>query len=133
MADRRFIDSKACYRNFYQRCVKEIEDMKKTKFCNNISIFEVVMKSEKVTSDCVGYIKYNELMERLRDRRYQEKYPIYFGLLKKRFHTVMEKKKLRYVASIILNNLFMFKDRRHPVCKKILSFLRNQDLRFLEM
>lgn len=48
--DQKTIETKECYRGYYERCLQELESMKEAKFYSNVSIFNILMKSQKVIS-----------------------------------------------------------------------------------
>lgn len=127
-ADRRIIESRDCYKEFYQKCAQELEDMKRTEFYNGISIFKIYTESRKVIS---GYARNEELVEALEDEHYEGAFPIYFSSLKKRFGAVVERQKVRNTAAKIVSDVFEFNDSSHPVNQKILGFLDHEDLEFL--
>lgn len=74
-----------------------------------------------------------ELVEALEKENYERKFPIYFTLLQKKFYDEVERQRLRKRAANVLSNIFEFNDAFHPVNKKILSFLGDQDLEYLKI
>lgn len=130
--DQHTIERHTYYKTFYERCVQEIEDMKKAKFYNNVTIFHIFMnmKNKKVVS---GYARNEELVRALDNKCYAEKYPIYFASLKKKFDAMVEEQRLQYNASKILSNIFKLNDGSHAVILRIFSFLREEDLKYFEL
>lgn len=128
--DRQIIRNNKCSEEFFRRCTQEIEDMKNLKFYHDISIFHVFMKSEKILA---GYARNKDLVKALGDKKLKKRYPVYYASLKKRFHTVLKKHKSRVTASRVLSDILDFHDPSHPVVQKILGFLTDEDLEFLEM
>lgn len=117
--DREMIESKDCYKAFHEKCLQEFECMRKTKFYNDVSVFNALMGSSKVIS---RYARNEELVEAFKENYYNKKFPIYFHLLKKRFYAEVEKQKLRKVAAANLSNLLNLNDPFHPITQKILDY-----------
>lgn len=124
------IDNKNCYKKHYQQCFEELQFMKTTKVYNNVSIFNIVMGSEKKIS---GYARNEELIEALEKGNYEVQLPIYFPSLKKRFYPKVDKHRMRLPATKIASDVFNFNDPIHQVNQKILDYLSDDDLKFLEM
>lgn len=57
--DRRTIENKDCYRDFYKCCLQEFDKIKEAKFYNNVSLFNIAMKVGKMFS---GYARNDELL-----------------------------------------------------------------------
>lgn len=127
--DRHTIENNNCYKKYYYRCLQEFEIMKETKFYNKVSIFNIFTESPKVIS---RYARNEELVIAFQEKGHDDKFPIYFAQLKKRLYTEVEKQKLRNDAADILKNVFKLNDLSHPVIQKILSFLSDGNLKFLE-
>lgn len=128
--DLQTIENHDCYKVYYQRCLQEFQFMKRTRFYNNVTIFNVLMNSEKVIS---GFARNEELLEALEEGDYGAQLPIYFSSLKKRFYTRVEKHRSRNLAAQIVSKIFKFNNPLNLVNCKILSFLSDGDLKFLEM
>lgn len=89
--DLQTIENEDCLKDYYQRCLQEIESMKKTSFYQNLSI-DVLFKCEKVIS---AYTRNKKVVKALEKKEYERKFPIYFTSLKKRFHAIAKKQRLR--------------------------------------
>lgn len=110
---------------YYKMCMRELEGMKETKFYNNMSVFDILMGSDKVVAD---YARNNELVEALEKGDFSECFPIYFASLNKKFQFKVEQQKFRKKAATTLSNLLNLND---VVNQKILSYMGDENLRFL--
>lgn len=129
--DRQLIKNADCYKLLYQQCLKEFERMKETKFYNNVSIFTILMGSDKVIS---GFARNEELVQALEAEGYVNMFPVYFPLLKKRFDAEVKMQKVRKLAAMSLSDIYKLNDPFHAVTQKILSYTRHEDLnKLLEM
>lgn len=126
--DERMINFRSLYKEYYQMCLKELENMKKTKFYDEVTIFSIFSESRKVIAK---YVKNSELVNAFEDKIYAWKYPIYIVSLKNRFYAELKKLRTRDNAAEVLSNIFKFYDTSHPINRKILSYLREEDLQFL--
>lgn len=125
--DRQILDNGDC-KEYYEKCLLELREMKLSRFYNSLSIFDILTESERVIS---GYAKNEELIAALDGADYDERFPLYFGCLKKKFDIEVEKQRSRQSAAISLSNIFKFNDPSHIVNQKILGYLRHQDLKSL--
>lgn len=129
---RRMIESKDCYREYYWACISELESMKATKFYNNVSLFHVLMAKGKVLS---GFARNEELagaLEKMEREEYcNNRFPVYFPRLKERFCAEVEKQRTRWAAAYSLSNVFGVNDPSHPVTQGILGCLTDKNLAFL--
>lgn len=123
--DRRTIDNDAVYKEHYQVCLREFGTMKRDKFYGNVSIFSILMDSERVIS---GFARNEELVRALEENDYRKQYPIYFACLVKRFYAQVKKQRFRRAAAIILQEIFMLSDLSHPVIGNVLLYLKDHDL-----
>lgn len=121
--DKRVIEQSDVCKEYYDLCVRELEDMKQMKFYNNVTIFGILMDSEEVIS---RYARNEELVQALGEVDYESKFPIYFGWLKKRFYAAVEKHRLWKTAAEFLSDVFMFNDLYHPVIRNILDHLSEE-------
>lgn len=124
------VETSNFYNGFYQQCLLELEQAEGTKFYNNVSIFNILMSSDKVIS---GYARNQELVQALQERDYDHVFPIYFSWLKKRFYAAVEEQRLQKFAAISLSNIFGLGDPFHPVIQKILSFMSAEDFKYLKI
>lgn len=118
------IENKGSYKNYYQRCMREIEHMKRIKFFRDLFISDL-FGSQKLISE---YARDEDLVRALADRNFGNRFPIYFPSLQKRFRVEVRKQR----AARILSNTFKLNDPSHLVNEKVLSFLREKDIKFLE-
>lgn len=125
---RKFIEKLSCYRGYYRACLQELENMKQVRFYRNVSVYSILMDSEKIISK---YAKNEELVKALGKEDYDSKFPMYFACTKKRFQTAVKKRRLRNTAARILSKLFMFNDPAHPANQSILKFLSEEDIMYL--
>lgn len=123
--DRQTIENENCYREYYQRCLHELEDMKETKFYNDVSILDIILKNRQVIS---RYARNEELVNAFEENDFSNKFPIYFAWLKRKFGAEVEKQRLRNMAAKYLANVFNFNDPSHQVNQKIINFLSDEDL-----
>lgn len=123
--DRQTIENENCYREYYRRCLHELEDMKEMKLYNNVSIFDIFMKSPQVIS---RYARNEELVRAFQEIDFSYKFPVYFAWLKVKFCAEVEKQRLRHMVAKYLANVFKFNDPSHQVNQKILSFLSDENL-----
>lgn len=128
--DRQTIENEDCYKNYYQRCLQELEDMQATKFYGNLTIFNIFVGRRQVIS---GYARNQDLVQAFLDNDYEHKFPIYFASSKKRFCAEVERQKLRNIAAKILSNILKVNSPGHPVNQEVLNFLCDEDLKHLEM
>lgn len=126
--DQQLINNKKCYRDYYQRCLQELENMKETKFYNNLSLFNILTESKKVIA---AYARNQELVDALEGNDYESKFPVYYVWLKNRFDIEVKKQRLRSAAAKVLGDLFKLNDPLHPANQKIISYLSDEDLHFL--
>lgn len=128
--DREIMESDDRCKDYYEKCSQEFRDMKEAKFYNDLSVFDICMGSEKVT---FGYAKNEELVEELEKGAYGLRFPIYFTCLTKKFYVEAERQKLRNSAAKTLCNIFELNDPSHIIIQKIIRYLKDEDLEFLEM
>lgn len=126
--DRKIIQDNDDYRQYYEASLQEFRDMKVARFYDNLSVYNICLESERVIS---GFAKNEELVEALEDGVYDERFPIYFPYLKKRFYIEVERHRLRRVTASTLSNLFQFNDPRHIINQKIFGYMKDEDLAFL--
>lgn len=124
--NRKIIENKDCYREYYRICSQEIDSMENTKFYKDVSISDL-FRCKRVI---FGYARNEELVKALARDDYENKFPMYFASLKERFNNVVEKQKLRDNRATILSDVLRFNDRFHPVIQMILDFLNDKDLTF---
>lgn len=115
-------------RKYYKQCVEELDQMNLTKFYHNVSISSIFAKRRKIIA---GYARNQDLVKALEEKDYESQFPIYFGWLKKNFNAEVLKQRLRTEAAKNLSYLFKFNDSLHPVNRKIISFVNDEELRFL--
>lgn len=127
--DREMVENEKCYREYYQKCISELENMEKVKFYNTVSIFDVLIHSEKGIS---GYARNHELINALEEGDYESTFLIYFNSRKKKFDAEVQKQKWRNSAAKVLSDLFKFNDPFHLIVQKVLSYLKDDELKFLE-
>lgn len=85
------IENTDCYRDYYRICLQEFQHMKRAKFYENVSVFNVLMDSDERV---VRYAKCEELVKALEARDYEAMFPIYFASLKRRFYDQVKKHRL---------------------------------------
>lgn len=122
---RRTIQGSEVYSLYYRRCFLELETMKRRKLYNNVSIFQILMGSEKMIT---GYARHEEVVGALEARDYNLTFPVYFTLLKKRFNAKVEEQALRDTAAKILSNIFMLNDPFHFIVQNVLNYPHIKDL-----
>lgn len=115
---------------YYNRCLQEIATMRGTKFYNELPLSHILLKSKQVIS---GYARNEEILKALEGKDYYSEFPIYFSYLKRRFDVEVEKQRLRAPAVNILSRVLKINDPFHPVNQKIGGYLRDEDLKFLQM
>lgn len=126
------IEHDHCYKEYYQRCAQEIGIMKETKIYNNLSFSVLLNSDKKVISK---YARNKGLVKAFEENEYEHNFPIYFASIKKRFDVIVKKQRYRDAAAKILSNVLTLtlNDPFHPINRKILTFLSDEDLKFLEM
>lgn len=131
--DRRLIENNDVYKKYYEEHYKmllqDVQEMKKTKFYKNVSIFNILMGSKK---EICGYARNEDLVEALKEEDYENRFSIYFTSLMKIFHVEVKRQRSRKVAANVLSYLFELNDSSHPVIRKIVSYLRDEDLGYLK-
>lgn len=125
---RKIIDTENCYKRYYQTFLQELERLKTTKFYSNLSVFNILMDSETLIS---RYSKNKELVRAFTKIDFNNKFPIYFNYLKRRFGSEVEKQRFREAAAEILSDLLVFNGPSHPVIQNILCYLSVEDFQFL--
>lgn len=128
--DRRIIENTHFYKEYYRTCVQELERMKEAKFYNHISLFNIMMGSEKVIS---GLARNEELVKVLEEKNFEDEFPIYYSSMEHKFYSEVKKQELRTNAANVLSGIFKFNDPFGAINLKILSFLNDKDLRFLDV
>lgn len=128
--DRKLIKADDLLNAYCETCSQEFERMKIMKFYNNVSVFHVSMGSMKVIS---GYAKNEELISALDEEDCENKFPIYFVLLKKRFFAEVERQRLQKTAIEALNELLEFSDPFNIISQEIVSYLTDNELRILQI
>lgn len=127
--DREMIEKNVFYRKYYKKCLFELESMKKVKFYNDVSIFDIFTESEKVIA---GYARNYELVNAFEREDYEKKFPIYFNAVMKKFGPEVQKQKSRNNATELLCELFKYHiPLDYLVVRKILDYLNDEDLMFL--
>lgn len=81
--DQRRVKKYRLYHGYYQFCKEELERMKGTKIWKDVSVFNILMDSKEAIS---GYARNEELMKALEGKDYDNEFPVYFTLLKKKFY-----------------------------------------------
>lgn len=114
--DIKMLENNDRFEDYYQ----ELQDMKEAKFYNNITLFNVLMDSDKVIS---GYARNHELVKALERNQYQKKFPIYFASLRKRFYIEVNRQKSRNIMAKKLAKLFKINDATNPVIQRIVSYI----------
>lgn len=126
--DRQLIESNDSRSQYYQMCVQELCQMKAAMFYSKVSVLRIFLANDAVLS---GYARNEELVKALEENRYENKFPIYFSSLKKRFDAEVLKQRSRNRAAETLSNLFQFNDPFNLINQKILSYMRQEDFVFL--
>lgn len=127
-SDRLIIENRACYKDYYHSCLQELENMKKIRVYNDVSIFDIFVANQKVVLD---YAANEQLMESFEEGDYSDMFPIYFDRIKERLCIEVGKQRLRSIASTALSNILKLNDPSHAGIRTILSFLNDEDLRSL--
>lgn len=86
--DLQTIENEDCYRDYYKRCLEELEFMTRTILYDDVSIFNIVMDSEDAVAE---YAKIDKLVQALEEEDYDSQFPIYFSSLKSRFYAEVDK------------------------------------------
>lgn len=71
--DRRTIQGNDFYKKYYQASLEEFEKMKEKKFYNHVSVFSVLMDSDKIVA---GYARNEELVRALEESDCEQQFPI---------------------------------------------------------
>lgn len=125
--DLRAIEKSVSYNECYQQCLQELERMSKIKFYNNVSILNVLTESKVISR----YARNGDLLRALEKVDCQNEFPIYFRMLKEKLDAAVKRLILQSNAATVLNNLFGFNDPFHIVNQKVISYLRDEDLKTL--
>lgn len=124
----RAIELHKYYKTYYDGCLQEIQGMKEVQFYNNVTVFNVLMGSDKVIS---GFARNEELVEALEKSDYGDQYPKCFAWLKKRFYAQLPKHRLRANAAKILSDLLGFNDPLHLTNWTIVRYLSDGEIGIL--
>lgn len=127
-SDQRTVKSNPWYHVYYQKCLRELESMKKTIFYNNLFVFNLVSGNDRVIS---GYARNNELLKAFEEIDCENRFPIYFKSLKARLRTAVNMQRLLAAAAKVVEKLFNFHDPFHVISQKIVDYLREKDLEML--
>lgn len=127
-AVRKIIEDIDGYTEFYEECSQEIRDMKEARFYDNVSVFDIFMKSYKVIS---GYSRNEQLVQTLETRDYGKRFPNYFARLKKKFVAEVARQRLRQSAASTLCTVFNFNDPCHIINRTIVTYIEDEGLQFL--
>lgn len=129
---RQTIERTDFYREYHDKCVREFEGMKATKFYDDMSILQVLMLAPgKVMS---RYARNEELATALEENNYENEFPIYFTWLKKTFDAEVARQRSRRAAANILSDIFNFNNQDHLVnedhlaIRRILNYLEDEDI-----
>lgn len=126
--DWQIIECNDYFKEYYQRCMQEIQRMEATRFYYNLP-FSILLRAKKVISE---YVRNKEMMKAFGGGGYDRKFPIYFVSLRMRIERKIETQRLRNSAGEILSEIFQFNNRFHPVNQKILDFLSDAHLSLLK-
>lgn len=124
---RQIIQSKDCYKGYYQACLQELDNMKATKVYDNVSILNILMDSNNLIS---RYARNTMLVKALEDVDYNAKFPIYFAWLKKRFYAKVDRQSSQNTAALIVSKIFSFNSPVHLVNRNIVRYFNDSDLKF---
>lgn len=128
--DRCTIAVNGCYTKYFWMCIEELKSMKETPFYNGVSVLSLFLENEKTISE---YARNDELVGAFLVSDFDNEFPMYFDAVRRRFYAAVETQKLRSSAATVLSSLFKFGKASHKISKKILSYLRDEDLKFLKM
>lgn len=126
--EERLIEKNPTYKKYYETCLQEFQNMTETKFYNNVSVFKIFTGSKK---EIGSFARNEDLVRALESQDFESKFPVYFDLLKERFHVEVKNQKFRKAAACILSRIFNFNDFSHPIIQSILRYLRGSDLTLL--
>lgn len=126
--DRQLIRNNTGYHEYYNKCMQELGQMEVTKFYNDLSVFSMLVKSNKVIG---SYARNEELVTAFEKNCSKKKFPIYFGSIKKRVRAAVLRQKLLTPAAEALGDVFKFNDPWHEVNRTILSYMHDEHLKYL--
>lgn len=92
--------------------------------------FSTFLESKGVIS---GYARNEELVTALEGKAYEKCFPIHFTYLRNQFDAAVEKQRLRKSVARTLCDLFKMNHPYHMAIQKILSYMKDNDLKFLKM
>lgn len=124
--NRKMIKNDPEYKHDYERCTRELKNMAEDKFYYNLSVFDILTGPKNVLS---GYARNEELVKALEESN--DKFPIYSRALQRKFFNEVNRQRLRRTSAEILTNVFCLYDPFHPVIRKILYHLEDEDLLIL--
>lgn len=125
---RNTIKSTRWYNVYYKMCLKELHRAKRTTFYNDVSIFNLITGSDRVIS---GYASNDELLKALQKVDWRNKFPIYSDSLKETLQEAVERQILLNIGVKIINDIFNFNDPFNVVSRKIVSYLKESDFKYL--
>lgn len=101
--DRRLIENNDVYKKYYEEHFemrsKEVQEMKDTKFYNNVSLFNILMGSRR---EICGYARNEELLEALKKNDCESRFSIYVTPMMKMFLAeVKRQRSLKDTTSIL--------------------------------
>lgn len=95
-SDRQIIENDDVYREHYEICLQELQDMRRARIYNNVSVHDIFMQSDNVIA---GYAKNEELVEAFESQAYKARFPIYFRFFSKRFRRIVGRQRLQGAAA----------------------------------
>lgn len=132
--DRYTIEHNPFYKELFEKCLQELDDMRETKFYNNLSICDILTERENIIS---RYARNEELVKALEEQDCETKFPaMYSAYMKKRFdwfYAEVKKQIFRYAVAQVLCGLFKLNEPVHPVNQNILNYLSDQDLQVFKV
>ncbi|XP_014234507.1 uncharacterized protein LOC106657483 [Trichogramma pretiosum] len=114
---------------FFRNCLKELSRMKPN-ICDNISLFKVLTKSMDII---VGYTKNQDLLRLLHSNVFANEFPIYYSMLKERFHKAESRRRLIEPSLVVFSWLVRPYVLPDIVTSQIFSYLTSEDLVNLKM
>ncbi|XP_057334445.1 uncharacterized protein LOC130673443 [Microplitis mediator] len=118
--------SKADNENYGSKEIMELESMKNERMGNsNISFYDFLTSS---VHRLAKYVKNKNIVEMINLNDYELIFPIYSDIIKSRYHIGMERNKLLAQCEF-LGDIFV--DLPDTCIDEIISYLNNQELRFL--
>ncbi|XP_011496392.1 PREDICTED: serine/threonine-protein phosphatase 6 regulatory ankyrin repeat subunit B-like [Ceratosolen solmsi marchali] len=125
-----FITSNERLSTYYVSCLDELDKIKVERMSPKITLYQLLMYNIR---ELLQYTRAFNDYKCFKSQRYNNRYPIYYENLERKFHSLVENRKLLDSASMGLCILIKRIDSNSIITQKILGFLKTEDLKSLAL